>query len=161
MADFGALLKKPASGQTRPTVFAIGEYPGIITKFEPIPPATFKGKGGNDDFEKPWQIRVMARVTGLPEGMTAEECGGDQVGSVFKRDYDYQNKDGSDAAKLWQLNALLESVGVTPNGESYDALLPQLQGKPVLMSVGQYNDKETGQPGGNQINKMAGFEHNA
>lgn len=155
MADFGALLKKPSTGQTRPTVFAIGEYPGIITKFEPIPPATFK------DFEKPWQIRVMVRVTGLPEGMSVEDCGGDPIGSVFKRDFDYQNKDGSDAARLWQLNALLESIGVSPNGSSYDELLPQLQGKQVLASIGQYNDRETGQPGGNEIKKMAGFEHNA
>ena len=149
--DFGNLLNKQSSDRTRPSVVPVADYPAIITKYEPVPP--------NKHFEKPvWQIRVFARLQGLPEGMSQEDVGvADVRGIVLKKEFDYQNEDGSDADGLWKLNALLESVGVAPGSGTYGELLPQLQGKQVIASVGQWTDKKTGDVGGNDIKKMVGI----
>lgn len=148
MTDFSKLYNRPASGQTKPKVLPIGDYQGIITKFEPA----FQPK-----FKPPvYQTKVFVRITGLPEGADpSSEDYNTAVGSVLSRDYDHMNEDGSDAKNLYKLNALLESCGITPSGANYTELLPQLVGKSVLFNLSQYNDDD-GSPAGNRIKKMAG-----
>lgn len=148
MTDFSKLYSRPATGITRPKVLPVGDYSGVITKFEP----TF-----NERFDpKVYQTRVFVKITGLPEGSDpADEAYSTALGSVISRDYDTMNEDGSDAKNLYMLNQLLESCGITPSGATYNELLPQLIGKQVLANVTQYNDAE-GQPAGNRIKKMVG-----
>lgn len=56
---------------------------------------------------------------------------------------------------LYRLDDFIKSCGIEANGRTYEEILPQLIGSPVIVEVGQYMNQATSEIG-NQVVNLAG-----
>lgn len=149
MVDFTQLLKRPAGQAPKPKALPIGNYPGVISKFELLPAPAGK------DYQM--IVRIHLGLTGWPDGISEDETlqpMGDGTSKPIdlskkqlRRDY-YDNS-------MYRLDELIKSCHIEPNGQSYEEILPQLIGAAVVVDVQQYMNQNTNEVG-NQVGKLTG-----
>lgn len=138
MVDFTSLLKKPAGQAVKPPALDAGNYPGIIKSYE---------TGSANKNNTPY-VRFHVGLTGWPEGAEAAE-GVDLSKKQMRRDFFFTD----DA--MWRLDEFIRSCQIEPNGRSYEEILPEVVGHPVVAEVQQYMN-QTSNEIGNQIGKLVG-----
>lgn len=138
-ADFSQFLRKPAGEAKRPEALAIGDYAGVIKSFEI----------GDQNKNKTPYVRFHLGYVAPPPGVDLN--GVDLSKRQARRDF-YLTEDA-----LWRLDELIKSCGVSADGRTYEEILPQLVGAPVVMEVQQYMNEKANPPEiGNQIGRLIG-----
>lgn len=124
MADLRTLLDVPADDVKKPPVWPVGDYHGFIEKYEP---------GETREKKTPF-IRVILKPTRAGEGIPSDLLEGiDVTKRTFRVDF-YLMEDKS---QHWRLKDFLEKIGLSTEGQSLAALVPQMVGKPVRFTVTQ------------------------
>ena len=153
MPDFSQLLSKPAGESRRPPTLPAGDYPAIIKSFE---------YGDNNTNRTPY-VRFAIGLTdwdqNVPDSWSQADAQGNLT-EVSKSDVDLSRRQlrrdyflTDDA--YWRLDELILSCGVVPNGRSYEEVIPELVGSPVLAEVQQYLNQRSNETG-NQIGRLTG-----
>lgn len=131
MPDFSQVLKQPAGVHKKPPVLPIGNYQGIVQKYEV----------GESSKKKTPLVRFYLGLTGWPENIpdsekTYEGPDGAQVpidlGKKQQRTEFYITPDA-----LYRLDEFIRSCGIEPKGKDYDTLVPELVGARVLIDLDQ------------------------
>jgi hypothetical protein len=141
MPDFSSLLKAHSGSVKKPPALPPGDYPAVITGWQCVEAP--KGK------EYTIIVRINIRLTGWPDSVGEEDrqVDGqpiDVAKKAMRRDY-YNHR-------LFDIDALLDSCGISVDGTAYEELFPQLIGCPVTAEVAQYVSQK-GEPG-NQVNNL-------
>lgn len=145
MPDFSHLLRKPAYEAKKPPELPIGDYQGVIKKYELTERDFGRGEG-----KVPF-VSFHVGLTDWPDDVEEGEREGIELASRrLSRDFSLQDKD------LYRLDSFLRSLGLEGSGRTYDELIPEAVGQPVIASVGQFMSKKTNEIG-NQIDKLAGL----
>jgi len=141
MVDFSALLRKPAGEAKKPPALPAADYPGVVKSFE---------MGDNNKNKTPY-VRLHVGLTGWADVLQEEDKDPsiDLSKRQMRRDY-FLTEDA-----LWRLDEFIRSCSIEPNGRSYEEVLPELVGTPVVVEVQQYMN-QTSNEIGNQIGKLVG-----
>lgn len=140
MPDFSSLLRKPAGEAKRPPVLPVGDYSGIIKKWE---------VGDNNRNKTPY-VRFHLGFFDFPESVDhADRENIDLSKRQKSRDY-YLTEES-----LFRLDEMLRTLGVEAKGRSYEEVLPEVLGKNVIISVTHYTNDRTGELG-DQVEKIIG-----
>jgi len=140
MPDFSQLLGKTAGQAKRPEPLPIGDYPGVVSRYE---------LGDNNRNKTPY-LRLFVTLTGWPSNFTQSDIKPDIDLSKRQMRRDIFTTPDS----LWRLDQFIESCGIEPNGRSYEQVLPELVGQPVIAAVNTYTS--TSGDTGNQIDTVVG-----
>lgn len=150
--DFSSLMKKPAGQGKKMEPLPADTYPGIIASYE----------FGDQNKNKTPYLRIHGRYTGpgnvggTPEALASLEI--DVTKRKFRRDIYLRGSDPNDkegeAAALFRLDELLRSLGIEPNGGTYEELIPQIVAKNVMVETTQYLGQNNDI--GNQVNNIVG-----
>lgn len=126
MTDFSELLRKPAGEAKRPAALPIGDYKGTVISHEV----------DDNNRNKNAYIRLGVRLTDWPETFTSDEIpeGVDITKRQLRKDFFLMEE------HLWRLDAFIRSCGINPEGRSYEDILPELIGQPVLVDVRHYRN---------------------
>lgn len=155
MVDFSQLLRKPAGEAKRPPILPAGDYEALIKSFEP----------GESRQKKTPFIRFNVGLTSWPNDAPAEW---DEVDPETGKTHHYTQADVELGKRqlrtdfyltedaLFRLDEFLRSLGIDPAGRSYEEILPEAIGQPVLVEVQQYLNQETNRTG-NQVGKVVGL----
>ncbi len=151
MVDFASLLKAPAGQSPKPKPLYPGNYPGIVTKFETLPAPA----GKNYALIIRFHLKPIAWAEGIPEEekVAAQPGGGTLPIDLSKRQL---RRDFYDTS-MYRLDEFIRSIGIEPNGRSYEEVLPDCNGAQVMMEVKQYISNTTGEPG-NEVGNLAGIK---
>lgn len=151
MPDFSKLLKMPAGKAKKPSALPIADYPGVIKSFE---------LGDQNKNRTPY-ARLQLGLTGwadsvdeadrVEEGSDGQPKPIDLSKKQLRKDYYLTDE------ALWRLDALITSLGIEPNGRTYEEVLPELVGKPVLVQVQQYLNQQNNEIG-NQTGDIRALE---
>lgn len=143
--DFSNLLKRPMGTALKPAVLPVGDYPGIIKKYE----------YGDQNQNKTPYLRLQVAPLDWPQNIQESEKGQTGPDGTFhptdlskrtlRKDF-YLTDDA-----MWRLEDLLKSCGLTDG--DYDSLIPQLVGKNVTIAINQYVSQKSGELG----NDVAGL----
>ncbi len=151
MPDFSSLLKAPAGESKKPKALPIANYPGLVKSFEMVqaPP----GK----DYQM--IVRIHVGLTGWADQVSEEDKQQETRPGVYspidiskkqlRKDF-YDNS-------LYRLDDLVKSCGIEANGKTYEEILPQLVGAPLVVEVDQYLNQNTNDLG-NQIKNIVGAQ---
>ena len=119
--DFKTLLSTPVESAERPKPRPAGTYNGVIEKFQ---------------FDKSRQKLtpyVRFSLTAISPGPGIDQVALQDAGPIDKwkphRDY-YLTNDA-----LYRLRELIESCGISTSGRSFNETIPELKGKPVVLTV--------------------------
>jgi hypothetical protein len=119
--DFKSLLSTPVESAERPKPRPAGTYTGVIEKFQ-----FDKSKNKLTPF-------VRFSVAAVSPGDGIDQQALQEAGPLDKwkphRDY-YLTNDA-----LYRLRELIESCGIPTKGRSFNATIPELKGKPVVLQV--------------------------
>ena len=126
MPDFSTLLSKSLDAVKKAPPLDAGNYPGVITGYEP----------GESREKKTPYVRFNLKLTGWPEGGEPQKrddgTAMDLAGKTLRRDY-FLTEDA-----LWRLKEFLEDLGMNTAGQTFMDLLPKTIGENVLVEVKQY-----------------------
>jgi hypothetical protein len=132
--DFSQLLRQQAGKAERPKALPIGEYPGMVRGWEP----------GNANRNQTPYVRFSIVLTGWPDSVNFEDRGEvDVTKRTLRRDFFLTPE------SFYRLDLFIKSCGVEPRERSYEEVLPELVGQPVVVSVGHYINNSTGEIGNN------------
>ena len=125
MADLRTLLDTPADDIKKPPVWPVGDYHGFIEKYE---------TGESREKKTPF-IRVFIKATRADESINPELLEGIDFskGRSFRTDF-YLLEDKS---SHWRLKEFLEKIGLSTEGQTLAALVPQMVSKPVRFALTQ------------------------
>lgn len=136
MVDFSSLLNAKAGEALKPKALPPGLYPGVIKARQLLEAPAGK--------EYTIIIRFDLGLTGWPDEIEESERLQETKPGEFapidlskkrlRRDY-YNHR-------LFDLDDLIKALGVDPAGRTYDELLPELVGQPVLVEVAQYLSRD-------------------
>lgn len=134
--DLSSLLKRPANAAVKPQVLPMGDYKGIIKKFE----------YGNQNKNQTPYVRFFFGLMDWPEGLPDGEKGQmDGTGQFQPTDLskrqlrtDFYLTDDA----FWRLTEFLKGLGL-PEGQEYDVLIPQCVGQQVTVQVKQEVNQNT------------------
>ena len=141
MADFSALLKRPAGMAKKPEALPQDTYPGVIKSFEI----------GDANVNKTPYVRVHCGFTGWPDSGQPEDFEGVDINKrQLRRDFFLTDE------AMWRLDELIRSCGISAEGREYEEVLPELVGQQVLLGVSQYLNKKTNEVG-NQLDTVVGL----
>ena len=142
-ASFSSLLNKPAGEAPRPKALPIADYPGVIKTWE----------AGDSNKNKTPYIRFGIVLTGWPDTVDQAERQAEDGSAIdiskrtYRSDF-YMTEDAQ-----YRLDDLIRASDIDPSGQSYNAVLPHLVGKPVIVSMGQRFIEDTGETI-NQVNRV-------
>lgn len=143
MPDFGALYNKPAGQAKRPPVLPKDDYRGMIVG------AHSDGEmGDNKTPYVQWPVRLTDWGPSVPDSWTVYDTTTNAMVETSKSDVDITKRQlqarffvTDDALPM--LDDFLRSCGIDMEGKTYGEVLPQVVGKQVIVSVGQYTNKQT------------------
>jgi hypothetical protein len=153
MPDFSQLLRKPAGEAKKPPLLPSDDYPGVVKGHEL----------GDANKNKTPYVRFSLGFTGWGENVPDSWDEVDEAGKVYqvtKADVDLSKRQQrrdfffTDDA-LWRLDEFIRSCGIEAQGRSYEEILPELTGCPVLIEV-QQQLNQTNNNMFNQVGKVVG-----
>lgn len=128
MTDLRNLLDVPSDEVKKPPVLPVGTYHGFIEKYEP----------GESTQKKTKFLRVSIKCTRADESTVSSNSdffgaadAPDLTKKNFRKDY-YLLEDKS---QHWRLKDMLEKVGISCEGRTLLAAVPELTGKPVKFDL--------------------------
>ncbi len=136
MPDFSNLLKSPAGEAPKPKALPLGNYKGVIKNQEVV--AAPPGK----DYQM--IVRIHVGLTEWPDNASDSEKQQETRPGEFKQidlSKRQMRKDFYDTS-LFRLDDLIKSCGIEPAGRTYEEILPQLVGSPIVVDMGFYLNKE-------------------
>lgn len=144
MPDFSALYQRPAGQAKRPPVLPKDDYKGIITG------AHSEGEiGDNKTPYLQWPVRLTEWGPSVPDSWEVYDSAESKMVTIEKADVDLSKRQlqarffTTDDA-LVMLDEFLRSGGFEMDGtQTYAEVLPQVVGKTVTVSVGQFTNKQT------------------
>ena len=146
MPNFESLLDRPAFAAEPPKLFPIGDYPGIIKKWEV----------GRNQNQKHF-VRFIIKPTGWPEDLDpeTEKPHVDVTTKQFQKDY-YVNPEDKDS--YYSLQQLCVSCGLKVDGRNFSEVLPELVGAAIIfpMQINSYTDKAGEPRQNNQVGLLRG-----
>lgn len=143
MVDFSALLRAPAGEAKKPSALPAGDYSAVIKSWE---------IGDNNKNKTPY-VRFHIGVTGWPDHVDEESR--QSEGKPIDLSKRQMRRDFFFGDALWRLDEFIRSTGVEARGRTYEEILPELIGAPVIAEVQQYMNEKTSEIG-NQIGKLLG-----
>lgn len=149
--NLSSLLKAPAGNAPKPKPLPLGNFPGVVSRYEflPAPP----------DKDYSTIIRFHLKPTAWPDTISEDDKlqpmpdGTSKPIALDKRQLRRDFYDNS----LYRLDEFLKSCGVEPNGRSYEECIPDAVGKDVMMEVQQYLNQRTSDIG-NQVGNLVGVQ---
>lgn len=138
MANFAQLLRKPADEVKRPEALPDGTYFGTIQGHE----------FGESKQKKTPYIQFNIILTHAGDGVDTE--GLEPNGRKFRDTY-YLTEDA-----MWRLKDFLEGLGVNTEGRSFDELIPQTQGRSVMLDIARAPN-QAGDGFYNNVQKVTGM----
>jgi len=150
MVDFSKLLKAPAGAAKAPKALPVGDYHGIIKRWNIVEAP--QGK----DYSS--MIRFQLGLTGWPDDIDEEDklqetAHGQEPLDLSKRQL---SKDFYDH-RLDLFDLFLRELGLSIEGRTYEEVLPETVGCQVIVAVRQYINQRTGETG-NQVDTVKGLE---
>lgn len=148
MPDFTHLLRKPSGQAAKPAALPVGDYPGVIASFE---------YGDANKNKTPYvrlQLKPVDWPADMPEGDKEQQLPDGtsrpiELGKrTLRRDF-YLTEDA-----LHRLDDLIRSCGIEP-GRMYDEIIPELQGKDVIIEIKQ-RPSQDGEEMFNDVGKVTG-----
>lgn len=128
MVNFSALLSKTAGEAKKPVPLPGGDYPGVITKWEP---------GESRGEKKSPLITFTVVPNAWAEGIDPSEYPEiDLSKRVMRKDF-FLTDDA-----LYRLDSFIKDLGIDATGRSYAEVLPEVVGSSVLMVVKQQMKKD-------------------
>lgn len=136
MPDFSVLLKKLAGEAKRPPILPPDDYPGVVKSFE---------YGDNNEKKTPY-VRFHLALTdwgaACPEDWTVWDPATNKSYTVTKSDVDLSKKQMRrdfflTEEAFYRLDVFLRSCGIDPQGKTYEEVIPNVVGSPVLVQVQQ------------------------
>ena len=148
MANFSSLFKTAAGEAKKPQPLPIGEYVGMIKSFE-----RKDGPAGKDYKEiVRFNLVPLEWPSDVDEASKSQDLGHgpipiDLTKRQLRRDF-YDNS-------LHRLDDFIRSCGIEPKGREYGEVIPEMIGKRVKISIGQYINQQTNEYA-NQVNDLTG-----
>lgn len=143
MVDFTQLLRKPAGESKRPKALPIGDYPGVVRSWEV----------GDQNKNRTPYVRFQLVLTEWPDSVSDEDREASEVSDLSKRALrkDFYLTEES----TWRLDNFIRSCDVDPMNRTYEEVLPQLIGQPVIIHVDHYLNQQSGDIG-NSVGEVVG-----
>lgn len=124
---FSDLLSKPVDDVKKPAPWPAGTYFGIAVRYEL----------GESNQKKTPYVRFILACTGAGEDIAPEDIEGvDFSKKSFRTDF-YLTPDSE-----YRLKEFIESLGISTSGRTFGELLPECNGKEVLIEMGQRNSDD-------------------
>lgn len=141
MVDFSQLLRKPAGMGKPPKALPLGDYPGVVRNWEV----------GDSNRNRTPYVRLQLVLTGWPDEVSPEDRGDIDVSRRALRKDFYLTEEST-----WRLDKFIRSCGIESDGQTYEEVVPQLIGQPVLVQVVHYDNKQTNEVG-NGVGEVTGL----
>lgn len=123
MVDFSSLLNRAAGEAKKPVPLPDGDFPGVITKWEP---------GETRSEKKTPKVTFTIQFTGWPDDVSASDFPDVDL-SKRPAQKDFWLTEES----LFRLDEFLTQLGIDLTGRTYQETLPEAIGKPVIATMRQ------------------------
>ena len=140
MVDFSQLLRKPAGEAKRPKALPIGDYQGMIRSHEV----------GDQNRNRTPYVRFGLVLTEWPDTIGPDDRVDIDLGRRTLRKDFYLTEES-----MWRLDRFIKSCGIDPQSRTYEEILPQLIGQPVVVQVQHFLNQQTNEIG-NSVGEIVG-----